>query len=214
MRASRRTIDGMDIDVILFDGFDEVDAIAPYEVLRNAEEAGADLRATLVGARGAGEVTAAHGAVLRVERGPSESAGMLLVPGGGWNAGGPRGARAEVTRGDLPAFLARAHAGGSAIAAVCTGGMIVAAAGLTDGRPATTHHLALDDLRASGALLVDARVVDDGDLLTAGGVTSGIDLALWIVERFAGRDVSDAVAAEMEHVRVGDVWRAASIRDA
>jgi transcriptional regulator GlxA family with amidase domain len=87
--------------------------------------------------------------------------------------------------------------------------MIVAAAGLTDGRPAITHHLGIDDLRASGARVVDTRVVDDGDLLTAGGVTSGIDLALWIVERFAGREIADAVAAEMEHTRVGEVWRAA-----
>jgi transcriptional regulator GlxA family with amidase domain len=199
----------MDIDVILFDGFDELDAIAPYEVLRNAEQAGADLHASLVGAQGAGVVTAAHGTVLGVERAPSESAGMLLVPGGGWNDGSPRGARAEVRRGELPALLARAHNGGSAIAAVCTGAMIVAAAGLTDGRPATTHHLAIDDLRASGARAVDARVVDDGDLLTAGGVTSGIDLALWIVERVAGREIADAAAAEMEHTRVGEVWRAA-----
>ena len=85
--------------------------------------------------------------------------------------------------------------------------MLVGAAGLTEGRPATTHHLALDDLRASGAAVVDARVVDDADLLSAGGVTSGIDLALWIVERFAGADVAEHVAAEMEHPRVGEVWR-------
>jgi transcriptional regulator GlxA family with amidase domain len=191
----------MDIDVILFDGFDELDAIGPYEVLRNAEKRGAGLHATLVGADGAGEVTAAHGAVFRVERGPSESAAMLLVPGGGWNDGGRRGARAEVERGELPALLSRAHAGGTSIAAVCTGAMIVAAAGLSEGRPATTHQLALDDLRASGAEVVDARVVDDGDLLTAGGVTSGIDLALWIVERFAGEDIAAAVAGDIEFPR-------------
>jgi transcriptional regulator GlxA family with amidase domain len=199
----------MDIDVILFDGFDELDAIAPFEVLRNAEAVGADLHPTLVGAHGAGEITAAHGARLRVDRGPSESAGMLLVPGGGWNSGGERGARAEVARGDLPELLARAHAGGSTVASVCTGALIVAAAGLTEGRPATTHHLALDDLRASGARLVDARVVDDGDLLTAGGVTSGLDLALWLVEREAGAQIAGRVAAELEHERVGEVWRAA-----
>jgi transcriptional regulator GlxA family with amidase domain len=195
----------MDIDVILFDGFDELDAIAPYEVLRNAEALGADLHATLVGAHAAGEVTASHGTRVVVDRAVSEGAGMLLVPGGGWNAGGDRGARAEARRGVLPALLARAHAGGSTVAAVCTGAMILAAAGLTDGRRATTHHLALDDLRASGADLVDARVVDDGDLLTAGGVTSGLDLALWVVERYAGAQIAGRVAAEMEHERVGQV---------
>ena len=55
------TIVGMDIDIIVFDGFDELDAIAPFEVLRNAEAQGADLHATVVGLHGAGEITAAHG---------------------------------------------------------------------------------------------------------------------------------------------------------
>jgi transcriptional regulator GlxA family with amidase domain len=199
---------GMDIDVILFDGFDELDAIAPFEILRNAEAMGADLHPTLVGAHGAGEIAGSHGTRVVVDRAVSETAGLLVVPGGGWNAGGPRGARGEVQRGDLPALLLRAHAAGSIIAAVCTGGMILAAAGLTRGRRATTHHLAVDALRASGADVVDARVVDDGDIVTCGGVTSGIDLALWLVERFAGREIADRVTAEIEHERAAEVARA------
>jgi transcriptional regulator GlxA family with amidase domain len=201
------TIVGMDIDIIVFDGFDELDAIAPFEVLRNAEAQGADLHATLVGLHGAGEITAAHGTRIVVDRGVSGSADMVVVPGGGWNSRAPRGARAEAERGDLPALLRREHARGSTIAAVCTGGMVLAAAGITRGRRATTHHLALDELRRSGADVVEARVVDDGDVLTAGGVTSGIDLALWIVERFAGADVANAVAAEIEHERAVEVLR-------
>jgi transcriptional regulator GlxA family with amidase domain len=197
----------MDIDIIVFDGFDELDAIAPFEVLRNAEARGADMHAAIVGLHGPGEITGAHGTRLVVERGVSAHADMLVVPGGGWNSGGPRGARAEVARGDLPALLRRAHARGSAIAAVCTGGMVLAAAGITNGRPATTHREALDDLRASGADVVEARVVDDGDVLTAGGVTSGIDLALWLVERHAGAAVAEAVAAEIEHERTVEVFR-------
>jgi transcriptional regulator GlxA family with amidase domain len=61
--------------------------------------------------------------------------------------------------------------------------------------------VAIDDLRASGAVVVDARVVDDGDIITAGGVTSGIDLALLIVERQAGREIADRVAREIEYER-------------
>jgi transcriptional regulator GlxA family with amidase domain len=53
----------------------------------------------------------------------------------------------------------------------------------------------------------EARVVDDGDLVTAGGVTSGIDMALWLVERHFGADLADAVAGEIEHPRHGEVWR-------
>ena len=85
--------------------------------------------------------------------------------------------------------------------------MLAATAGLTRGRPATTHRGALADLRASGARVVEARVVDDGDLLMAGGVTSGIDLALWIVEREFGAAIADAVTEEMEYPRTRDVWR-------
>ena len=176
-------------------------------MLRNAEEQGADLHATLVGLHGAGEITAAHGTRIVVERGVSGRADMVVVPGGGWNSRAPQGARAEAERGDLPALLRREHARGSTIAAVCTGGMVLAAAGITRGRRATTHHLALDELRRSGADVVEARVVDDGDVLTAGGVTSGIDLALWIVERFAGEDIANAVAAEIEHERAVEVLR-------
>jgi transcriptional regulator GlxA family with amidase domain len=55
--------------------------------------------------------------------------------------------------------------------------------------------------------VVEARVVDDGDLVTAGGVTSGIDMALWLVERHFGAELAEAVAAEIEHPRHGEVWR-------
>jgi transcriptional regulator GlxA family with amidase domain len=194
----------MRIDIILFDGFDELDAIGPFEVLRNAEGLGGDLHAELVGAHGAGTVTASHGTRVVVDRGPSEDADLLLVPGGGWFVGA--GARTEIERGDLPALLARARERGAAVGSVCTGAMILAAAGLVQGRPATTHHAAIEDLRGAGATIVDgARVVDDGDLITAGGVTSGLDMALWLVEREAGAEIAARVAADIEHERRGAV---------
>jgi len=85
--------------------------------------------------------------------------------------------------------------------------MILAAAGVLDDRPATTHHGAIDDLRETAANVVDARVTDDGDVLTAGGVTSGLDLALWLVERDLGTDIAETVAREMEYERRGEVYR-------
>ena len=93
------------------------------------------------------------------------------------------------------------------MATVCTGAMLATAAGLTQGRPAVTHRSAIEDLRASGAQVVEARVVDDGDLVTSGEVTSGIDMALWLVERHVGAAAAEAVAAEIEHPRHGEVWR-------
>ena len=192
----------MRIEIVVFDGFDELDAIGPFEVLRNAQTVVEDLDVVLVGADGPGEVVGAHAMRLLVDEGLSGKADLVVVPGGGWNDRAPQGARAVAERGELPRRLAELHDGGARIASVCTGGMILAAAGLTDGRPATTHHGALDDLRASGAQVVeDARVVDDGDVITSGGVTSGLDMALHVVEREWGEDLADGIAREMEIAR-------------
>jgi transcriptional regulator GlxA family with amidase domain len=187
------------IGIVLFDGFDEMDAIAPYEVFRTAAGHGAPIRAELVGARGAAAITASHGTRILVDCGPSPDADVLLVPGGGWFHGA--GIRTEIDRGVLPDLLAGAHARGTIVGSVCTGAMLLAAAGITTGRRATTHRNAIEDLRASGAEIVEGRCVDDGDLVTAGGVTSGLDLSLHLVERFAGAAIAAAVAAEIEYER-------------
>jgi len=77
--------------------------------------------------------------------------------------------------------------------------MLLARAGVTDGRPATTHASAQDELAASGADLVEGRVVDDGDLVTAGGVTAGLDLAVHLVDREFGAEIAERVATRMEY---------------
>jgi transcriptional regulator GlxA family with amidase domain len=199
----------MHIDVILFDGFDELDAIGPYEVLANARQGGADLEVTFAGAAGAAPVTGSHGTVVTPHRalGDEPRPDLVVVPGGGWNDRAGAGSWAESQRGALPRALRELHAAGTTTASVCTGAMLLAAAGITTNRPATTHHVALEDLRASGAQIVDARVVDDGDLVTAGGVTSGIDMALWLVEREFGAPLADGIAREMEYERRGAVHR-------
>jgi transcriptional regulator GlxA family with amidase domain len=197
------------ISVVVFDGFDELDAIGPLEVLRNAAKGGADLEVELVTLDGTAEVTGSHGLRVRPDgRLDPERTELLVVPGGGWNDRTPEGARAEAERGELPAAIAAASRAGALVATVCTGAMLATAAGLTQGRPAVTHHGALGDLQSAGAKVIEARVVDDGDLVTAGGVTSGIDMALWLVERHFGAELADAVAAEMEYPRQGEVWRA------
>jgi transcriptional regulator GlxA family with amidase domain len=194
---ARRTITAMQtIDIVIFDGFDEMDAVGPYEVFRNA---GFDT--ALVTLDGAETVTASHGMTVKPHR-VLGTPDAFLVPGGGWNDRSERGARAEAERGDLPRRLKELHDAGVTALSVCTGAMLLAAAGITDGRPAITHHVAIGDLRTSGAIVQeDARVVDDGDVVTSGGVTSGIDMALHLVERERGRAVADAVAREMEHRR-------------
>jgi transcriptional regulator GlxA family with amidase domain len=192
----------MDIDVLIFDGFDELDAVAPFEVLATAAALGGPFSVALAGVDGTEPVTASHG--MRVL--PDRAAGtrrpdLIVVPGGGWTAPGVPGARAQVERGKLPPRIAAWHADGIRIGSVCTGGLIVAASGLLEGRPATTHHGALEDLAGYGARVVPGRVVDDGDVITSGGVTSGLDFALWIVEQEAGAELADRVAAEIEYER-------------
>jgi transcriptional regulator GlxA family with amidase domain len=202
------------IDIVLYEGFDELDAVGPFEVFQSAADLDAPFDVRLVTLDATDRVTASHG--LRVEPDgvlPDASdtgadlADLLVVPGGGWNDRSEAGAWAEAQRGAVPAAAAAYHEAGVTVASVCTGGMLLAEAGLTDGRAATTHDGALDDLAASGADAVDARVVDGGDLLTAGGITSGLDLALYLVEREASTEVADAVAKELEYERRYDVYR-------
>ena len=197
----------MKIAILVYDGFDELDAIGPYEVLRNAARGGADVTVELVTREPVERVTASHGLAIAPQAVLDASYDLVIVPGGGWGERAEAGAWGEVQRGDLPASIRRAREAGAAMASVCTGAMLLAAAGITTGRPATTHRSAFEDLAAHGAEVVRERVVDDGDLVTAGGVTAGIDLALWLVEREWGARLAERIAREMEHERVGGVHR-------
>ncbi len=88
---------------------------------------------------------------------------------------------------------------------VCTGAKLLGAAGFLQGKRATTHHNAIDDLRAyCSDVVMDQRVVDEGDVITAGGVTSGIDLGLYLCEKLAGRQVMEKIARQMEYQIISD----------
>ena len=206
----------MDVAVLLFDGFDELDAVAPYEVFQTAAELGADLDVstrTLVPAEG---VTAGHGLTVVPDDVLFGTPDLVVVPGGGWNSVAPEGQRdgaggageareapgvwTEFEDGTLPERLATLHEGGATVASVCTGAMLLAEAGLLDGRPATTHETAKADLREYDDVdLRDDRYVDDGTVLTAGGVTAGVDLALHLVERECSAGLAEEVADEIEY---------------
>ena len=80
-------------------------------------------------------------------------------------------------------------------------------AGLIEGRHAVTHHMGMDVLEATGVIPIRARVVDDGDLVTSGGVTSGLDLGLYLLEREFGPRIAHAVEELFEYERRGTTWR-------
>jgi transcriptional regulator GlxA family with amidase domain len=196
-------MDVMQIDILIFDGFDDLDALGPNELLRHAARAGAPFEVRLVRLDGDGPVVSALGTTLIPDGTLGERPDLVLVPGGGLLRESPVGVLAELERGAIPAALARLHDAGATVASVCTGALLLGAAGLLAGRPATTNRLALNRLRETGAEVLDERVVDDGDVLTAQGVTAGLDLALWIVERELGGEFADRLAAGVEYERAG-----------
>jgi len=168
------------IDIVTYDGLDEMDALGPLEVLRSASR---------------------HADIGVFAPGQAE---VLIVPGGGWAARAEQGAWGEVARSELLPLLQHARETTRILAGVCTGTMLLAHAKLVGSRRANTHHSAWDDLAATGATVVKERVVDDGDLVTSGGVTSGIDLALWLLEREFSQELAERMATRMEY----DRWRA------
>jgi transcriptional regulator GlxA family with amidase domain len=191
----------MNAEILLFDGFDELDAFGPWEILSGAAQVVEDFEARFVTLEGAREVRADHGAVVRAHGALSERPDLLVIPGGGWFDRTPEGAWAQAERGAIPQAIAERHAAGTTIASVCTGALLVARSGILEGRTATTNPGAYDDLRAAGAEVVEARVVDDGDIVTAGGPACGLDLVLHLVERTYGPEAAAMAAREIHYER-------------
>ncbi|HEY2696542.1 MAG TPA: DJ-1/PfpI family protein [Pseudonocardiaceae bacterium] len=199
--------------IVLFDGFDPLDVIAPYEVLTaGGMFADGAIVATLVSAEGARDVPAGLDLLNVRATGPLDPgrADLVVVPGAAGRPDEIPAILASTLDTGLPALLAAALADPTVtVATVCGGSLLLAMAGLINGRPATTHRMGLAQLGQSGPA-IDARIVDDGDLISAAGVTSGLDLGLYLVERELGSAVALAVEQLMEHQRRGTVWQAAA----
>jgi transcriptional regulator GlxA family with amidase domain len=180
----------MKIVILLYEGFTALDAIGPYEVL--ARLPGADL--SFVAAR-AGVVTSDTGFLqIAAPLGIADvtAADLVLVPGGPGDI---------VVRQHAPTldWLRRLHAQTTWTTSVCTGALILGAAGLLRGLRATTHWASLDALREYGAEPVKARAVESGKIVTAAGVSAGIDMALRLVQRIAGDDYARGIQLGIEY---------------
>jgi transcriptional regulator GlxA family with amidase domain len=180
----------MNIAILLYDKFTALDAIGPYEVLSRLPGA----TVTFVAAE-AGPVSTDNGMLtLLAERSLDDvrEPDVVLVPGG------PGEVAARAGGGALD-WLRDADRTSTWTTSVCTGSLILAAAGLLDGRRATTHWLAFDELRRLGAEPVDERVVFDGKVVTAAGVSAGIDMALALAAQIAGDAVAQAIQLSIEY---------------
>ncbi len=197
------------VQVLVFDGAEELDYTGPYEVFAVAGRMSSGaVKVSLVTAGRPGEITAFHGMRLTVaKRLSAADADLLVVPGGGYGQRNGPGIWGEIAKGTIPSALRAAPRTGLTISALCTGTILLAEAGLLTGRPCTTHHLTKADVTERGGVLKDARVVDDGDVVTASAVSSGIDLALHLVRRELGADLAVRVENLMDHERRGTVWQ-------
>ncbi|WP_033327178.1 DJ-1/PfpI family protein [Streptomyces yerevanensis] len=180
----------MQIAIVLFDRFTALDAVGPYETLGRLPDA-----ETVFVAEQTGPVRTDTGFLaITADKTLAEvpSPDIVVVPGG-------PGQFAQMENETLLDWLRATDATSTWTTSVCTGSLLLAAAGLLDGRRATSHWLALDFLKQFGAEPTGERVVTDGKYVTAAGVSSGIDMGLTLVGRIAGDEHAQAVQLMTEY---------------
>jgi putative intracellular protease/amidase len=180
----------MRIAILIFDKLTALDAIGPYEVLSRLP--GAEL--TFVGPQ-AGPVrtdTGALGLSADIAMGDLPDPDVLLIPGG-------EGNRPLLHDEPVLEWVRGADATSTWTTSVCTGSLVLGAAGLLEGRRATSHWAHLEKLTGYGAVPVRERVVADGKLMTAAGVSAGIDMALTLAGEIAGEPVAQAIQLGIEY---------------
>ncbi|MDQ1437781.1 MAG: hypothetical protein QOK43_1410 [Acidimicrobiaceae bacterium] len=180
----------MDIAILLFDRFTALDAVGPYEVLTRIPGATVTFAAKELGPvrTDTGRLAVTADAALA----DVAAADILLVPGG-------PGQDEAMRDQEVLDWVRAVDATSTWTTSVCTGSLILAAAGLLEGKRATSHWLALEQLRQFGAEPTSERVVFDGKVVTAAGVSAGIDMALTLVARIAGDEVAQAIQLGIEY---------------
>jgi len=180
----------MRIAILIFDGLTALDAVGPYEVLSRLP--GAELRLVAKEPGLQRTDTGALGVQADLAIADLPDPDVVLVPGGVGN-------RPLMRDSEVLDWLRVAHQSSTWTTSVCTGALVLGAAGILDGKRATTHWAFLDRLSELGAEPVTERVVEDGKVVTAAGVSAGIDMALTLAARIAGNEVAQAIQLGIEY---------------
>ncbi|ALN75473.1 DJ-1/PfpI family protein [Aureimonas sp. AU20] len=175
--------------ILCFPGVQQLDLTGPYEVFASATGASVHLVW-----KDLQPIRSATGLVLQPDTLMSDAPDfdVLCVPGGS-------GVNALLRDEEVLAFLRDKASRARFLTSVCTGSLVLGQAGLLEGRRATTHWNALDFLPRFGAIPAERRVVQDGSLITAGGVTSGIDFGLAVVAELLGREEAETIQLSLEY---------------
>lgn len=179
------------IAIVLYHGLTALDALGPYEVLRFIPGAEVRFVSARPGPVGTDD-TLVVGATHSFDDTPSPD--VVLVPGSGANTA------VAMADPELTGWLQRVHAGTQWTTSVCSGALILGAAGILDGHPATTHWLVQDVLPSFGATpRPHERIVRSGKIATAAGVSAGIDLGLWLIGQICGRQRAEVAQLMLEY---------------
>jgi putative intracellular protease/amidase len=180
----------MQIVCLLFDGLTALDIVGPYEVLQRLPDANVQFVAPKAGA-----VRTDNGFLSLVADAPISdvaSADIVVIPGGF----ATRQLESDTT---VLEWIRAIDATTTWTTSVCTGSMLLAAAGLLEGKEATCHWASLERLREYGAIPTGRRVVEQGKIVTAAGVSSGIDMALTLAARIGGDELAQAIQLAIEY---------------
>lgn len=180
----------MDIAIPIYDRITALDAVGPYDVLSRVPGATVTFAAAEPGPKRTENGMLALVADRALEELPDP--GVIVVPGG-------FGSRALLDDEQLLGWLRRAHEGSRYTTSVCTGALLLGAAGILEGLEATTHWMELETLARFGARPRSRRVIEQGKVITAAGVSSGIDMALLLAARLAGEDLAEAIQLAIEY---------------
>lgn len=192
------------VGILLFDEVEVLDFAGPFEVFSvTGRRTNLEAFRVVAVAERPGPVTARNGLSVNPAHSFAECPPLdiLVVPGG-------FGTRALLKRPEVLHWVATRAAEAQLVLSVCTGALVLGAAGLLNGQSATTHHLAIEELRSAAPTATvhpDRRIVDNGRVILSAGVSAGIDMSLHVVAKLFGTDVARETARYMEYEGAWDV---------